>query len=77
MALKYRMKRPEGVEALAAAGISTAVKLAEEAGISRASAQRIFREEEVALQVAIEVVHRLQAMGAATSVSEMFEELSR
>ncbi len=76
MALKYKMKRPEGVDALAAAGISTAVQLAEEAKISRASAQRVFRQDEVALPVAIQVVHRLQALGAEASVSTMFEEVA-
>lgn len=74
MALKYKMKRPEGVDALAGAGISTAAELTTLAGISRTSAQRIFREEEVALSVAIKVVHALQQEGVETSVSTMFRE---
>lgn len=76
MALKYKMKRPEGVDALAGAGISTAVELADRADVSRSSAQRVFREEGVALQVAIKVVHALQKDGVDTAVSVMFEEVA-
>ena len=74
MALKYKMNRPDGVDALAGAGISTAAELTTLAAISRTSAQRIFREEEVALSVAIKVVHALQQEGVETSVSTMFRE---
>lgn len=76
MAIKYKAKRPELIDALALAGISTAEKLAEEAGIARGTAQSVFAGREVTLRTAIDVVHRLQASGAEVAVSTAFEEIS-
>lgn len=77
MALKYKAKRPELIDAFASAGISTAAQLAAEVGISIGTAQSVLRGDEVSLQVAIEVIHKLQGRGADVSVSTAFEEVSR
>ena len=74
MAMKYKIKRPEAVDALAVSGISTAKGLAESAGISRGTAQAVFRGDEVTLQVAVGIVQMLQGEGAEVALSTIFEE---
>lgn len=73
MAIKYRAKMPELIDALAVAGISTAAKLAEATKLATGTAQAVFRGEEVSLQTAIEVVHHLQGCGAEVAVSTAFD----
>lgn len=75
MALKYRAKRPELIDALARAGVSTAEKLSTECGIAKGTAQALFRGDPVTVKVAIEVVHFLQKFGAEAAVSTTFAEV--
>lgn len=76
MALKYKAKLPELVDALAVAGISTAAALAENAKIAAGTAQAVFRGRTVTLQTAITVVHYLQGAGAEVAVSTAFVEVT-
>lgn len=75
MALKYRAKMPELIDALAVAGISTAAKLADVTKLATGTAQAVFRGHDVSLQTAIEVVHHLQQCGAEVAVSTAFDEV--
>lgn len=76
MAIKYRMKRPEAIDAFADAGISTAVELQAAAAVSRAAAQAVFRGDAVSRTTAIRVVSSVNKMGGDASVSTIFEEVT-
>lgn len=76
MAVKYKLKRPEALDALASAAISTAAGLAEKSRLSRATAQAVMRGDSVSFATAVHVSSSINKSGGNAVFSEVFEEVA-
>ena len=76
MAIKYKLKEPEGLNSFASANIATAADLMKRSGLSRSTAQAAFRGDAVSRTTAVRVVNAVNKHGGEAVFANIFAEVS-
>lgn len=76
MAIKYKLKEPEGLDAFASANIATAADLQKKSGLSRSTSQAAFRGDPVSRTTAVYVVNAINKNGGSATFTSIFAEVA-
>lgn len=76
MAIKYKLKEPDGLDAFASVNVATAADLQKKSGLSRSTSQAAFRGDPVTRTTAVRVVSAINKNGGSVTLTSIFAEVA-